>query len=117
MSPPRLDGSSPPGRTRTLRVASLNIWNPGPDKTRRDQGLAAALRARNLDVVLLQEMDDTDAQLELFKQGSGLPYGTRVEGVAMLCRFKLEDIEAPELQRKRALLPPSQWFRDRKSVV
>ncbi|SEU15940.1 endonuclease/exonuclease/phosphatase family protein [Stigmatella erecta] len=114
MSPPIPDSSTLPGRlTYALRVVSLNIWNPGPDKVQRNQGLAAVLRERNLDVVLLQEMEGSKAQFERFQKGSGLPYGVWAGDVAILSRFELTDFEAPELPRKPSLTPIRQLLNRR----
>ncbi|MDC0714055.1 endonuclease/exonuclease/phosphatase family protein [Stigmatella sp. ncwal1] len=114
MSPPIPDSSAlPGGLTFTLRVASLNVWNPGPDKTQRNQGLAAALRERNLDVVLLQEMDGTAAQFDLFRRVAGFSHGVRSGDVAILSRFELTNFEAPELPRKPSLTPIRQLLNRR----
>ncbi|MET0405459.1 MAG: endonuclease/exonuclease/phosphatase family protein [Cystobacter sp.] len=111
MSPSQPNGEPVPGPfAYTLRIASLNIWNPGPDKVRRNQELAARLRERNLDVVLLQEMEGSPEQLELFKRGSGLSYGLQAKTLAILSRHALEDADAPFLQRKPSLLPIRQLF-------
>ena len=102
-------------RTYTLRVVSLNVWNPGPDKIRRNEELATELRKIDPDVVLLQEMNNSRAQLELFSKGTGLQHRAWTEGVAIFCRFKLENFAAPKVWRQPYCTPLNQLLDLRKA--
>jgi endonuclease/exonuclease/phosphatase family metal-dependent hydrolase len=113
MNPPPSSGAPAPGRTYPLRIATLNVWNPGPDKARRDRELAAMLRERNLDLVLLQELDGSSAQYEMYKKSAGFPHGLHADTLAILSRFELKDFDSPPLQRKPSLLPLNQLFKFR----
>jgi endonuclease/exonuclease/phosphatase (EEP) superfamily protein YafD len=99
--------SATPAPAYTLKVGSLNVWDPGPPG--REEALAGLMR--QADVVLLQELHHGPQQLADLARRSGHPYHAGVESVGIASRFPLVDFRGYPVRRTPAPTPLSQWFK------
>jgi endonuclease/exonuclease/phosphatase (EEP) superfamily protein YafD len=93
--------------TYTLKVGSLNVWNPGPNPLEREKGLAALMR--EADIVLLQELNSKDRdQVKRLAGLAGMKYAESVDDIGIASVHPFSDFRPHEVKYLFALLPLSE---------